>query len=404
MFRIKNILKSQEGAALILVLFLVTVVAVGGGALIVNSFYSTENSVYAERKLDATQRAKGGIEEGLAYIEQEIKEGLTITERDFSHDEWYEVNISLGPEEDEFTVQSTAKYMTISGEKPVTYTVNGIMGIEIVGLSSILFDYSVVTVGGDDDNGFEAEDYKNLHIKGDLLGTLDLDNPRNFKINGTIGDPMALADFINEFNALKEYFDNLYPLPENLSSLGTERIRNSATFPTVLEKNEIIIEDGKGKITFEDDVYANSLIIEDGEYDITFEGNVHVKNLFIDNLKKSKIKFNGNVIVDGKFEVDDSELDLTVIGLVLTEKFEYEGEDNNKKDIDISYIVALHKIEIEEVQNVHLGGMAAPEISFEDIQNIHIYSQWRDGIGGSNDSSGTPSLIVSYNITDWDVN
>lgn len=446
MFRIKNILKSQEGAALILVLFLVTVVAVGGGALIVNSFYSTENSVYGERKLEATQIAKGGVEEGLAYLEKSLEDEGKITPHSISRldDGWYNVEI-LSTGNDTFSIQSTAKYDTLFGDKDVTYVVNGKLdesGTYIGGLVSSFFDHTVVTSYTNDINekNFKVYGYSNVTVDGSFVGNYDVPQWSPFNIDeDKVLPPISSEEFNDEYDNLISQLDDIYLFPDPLS-VKLPDITGTKVFNELLEVDVINIKWG-GDIVFKGDVYANELkIANGGGFNIIFEGDVYVKKISISsasgnvhfkknvtvandfNLNGSmkltvegnvhaenvaissssqKIHFMQNVIARDKFRFTNGSGALVVDGVIVTNTYDYLSNYNS--NYSVSYIVAKEKIDIGNTSGVHSGGLASPNIEIHNLGTAFIDLNGL-GTGSTGGSAGEGSSIGNYTITDWDVN
>ncbi|MGD9677325.1 MAG: hypothetical protein AB7V16_03015 [Vulcanibacillus sp.] len=381
MNKVKEILKSQEGATLILILFLVTIIAISASAFLFNSYYSTENSVYGERKLDATLRSKGGIEEGLSYVEETYSQTGTISDHTILRgtEDWYNVEITTSG--NNFSVRSTANYMTLYGTRDVIYIVNGNFSSGYGGLSSTFYKNSVVTV-----NPFSANNFHDISIKGDFAGDYNINNYNSFNIDGNEISPLTSAEFTNEYNNLKTQVDELYPFPYILS--GTERIDSSQVFEGDLERDKIIFNNGSGVIVFNGNVYADELTIGNGDYDIVVEGTVYVKKLSINNTQGS-IHIKGNVIVEGDFTINNTEMGFIVDGLILTENYLY---NNDSTIYSVPYIVARDEIRINNIDDINLGGLASPNIDIVNVNDVNI-----------DQSSGGDGSTGSYAITDWNV-
>lgn len=403
MKKLINILKSQDGAALVLVLFLTTIIAISTSALLFNSFYSTENSVYGERKLVATQLAKGGVEAGLAYIEESLDVDGEFNEQIISQigEDIYDIEITK-PTNNTFSVKSTAKYQTAFGAKEVTYTINGNFaagGAIIGGLESSFFESAAVTAR---DNGnastFIIKDADYIKIDGDIIGASSIKVNKKGEliiINGDDGDdPYSTAEFMAVYNKLlNEQINVLYPFPVN--PVGTIRYidkNGNVTSEKSVSKITNLSTDS-GRIVFMGDIYADELkIISDKNYDITFEGTVRVKKLTIENIT-GKMYFEKNLIVDETFSIKHANVDFIVNGVIFTDSLIYNG-NNHSVDMNLiaGYIVAKSTIDINQINDIYVGGLAAPKIDIKDLNSINIINGYDDD--GTN---------FSYNIINWGV-
>lgn len=419
MDRIKNIIKSQEGAALILVLFLITIIVIGTSALLLNSFYSTENSVYGERKLEATHIAKGGIEEGLAYIEGKLKDDETIDNHTISrlNQGWYDVEI-IKTSDETFSVISIAKYKTVFGERDITYVVNGEFsegssGNSIGGLNSTFFDNAVVTSYPLTYKDFSDGSLGSFAKMGGTLVTVDGDfygKPVNINWasnetkyilmeSGNIYDSYSQSEFTTEYNNLKAQIE---PLPTNLNGTQTypefhpviDRVISGVQELSIININS----NANRKITFTDDVFVNELNIRTGSANVIFEGLVHANNIYIANSSSGSVHFKGNVVADNIFDMRSSGYNLTVDGIILTNTFEYIW--NSNEDYSVPYVVAKESIDIRRSDNkiMNTGGLAAPSIRLQGGNSKKSMFYISYGSGGG---SGGTSETGSYTITDW---
>lgn len=445
MEKLKNILKSQSGAALVLVLVLTTVIGISTSALFLNSLYSTESSVYGERKLEATQIAKGGIEEGLAYLEKSLNEEGGFTPHAISRidDGWYNVEI-LSTGNDTFSIQSIAKYDTLFGDKAVTYVVNGKLdesGTSIGGLVSSFFDHTVVTSYENDINekNFKVYGYSDVTVDGSLVGNYDVPQWSPFNIDDDkVLPPISSIEFDNEFDNLIGQLDDIYLFPDQFS-VNLPDITGNKVFNDDLEVDVVNIKWG-GDIVFKGDVYANELkIANGGGFNIIFEGDVYVKKISISsasghvhfkknvtvandfNLNGSmkltvegnvhaenvvvrsssqKIYFMQNVMVRDKFSFTNGSGALVVDGVIVTNTYEYLSNYND--NYSVSYIVAKEKIEIGNTSGVHSGGLASPNIEIHNLGTAFIDLNGI-GTGSTEGSEGSGGANGSYSITDWHV-
>lgn len=445
MKKLKNILKSQSGAALIIVLLLTTVIGISTSALYLNSLYSTENSVYGERKLEATQIAKGGVEEGLAYLEKSLEDEGKITPHSISRldDGWYDVEI-LSTSKDTFSIQSTAKYDTLFGDKEVTYVVNGKLdesGTSIGGLVSSFFDHTVVTSYANDINekNFKVYGYSNVTVDGSFVGNYDVPSWSPFNIDeDKVLPPISSIEFNDEYDNLIGQLDDIYLFPDSLS-VKLPDITGTKVFNDLLKVDVINIKWG-GDIVFKGDVYANELIIANGDgFNIIFEGDVYVKKISISsasghvNFKKNvtvandfnlngsmkltvegnvnaenvlisssseKIHFMQNVIARDKFRFTNGSGTLVVDGVIITNTYDYLSNYNS--NYSVSYIVAKEKIDIGNTSGVHSGGLASPNIEIHNLGTAFIDLNGL-GTGDTEGNEGSTGANGSYIITDWHV-
>jgi len=357
-------LKNEKGVALILVLFLVTIVSIMLVSVIFVSYYSSTNSIIGERKLDAKLRAQAGIEDGIQYIINNNGNINLPYEIDLDPSNWYKVSISLNPNnQNQFMITSSANYLGQNRTENIEYKVFLSLSKGIGGLSSNLFNYALAGV-----NNVDLGVWTNVEISGDVKGNFSPPNLfSSYSINGTQYSPYTETDFLSEIDNIWSQINSTYSFPTNLS--GTRHINSDETIIEDITANKVEIDTFAENIQIIGNIYANDFKIQNFAKDITIEGNLYVKNMDIKQFT-SNIIIKGNLIVDGKLNLNNFLDNLKVDGLIIAKEIRF---NNFITGISAPYIIASDKLTLSNTNDLsNIGGIAAKEIDFGNFNNIII--------------------------------
>jgi|GEM_PF-5621444 len=359
-------LKNEKGAALILVLFLVTIVSILLVSVIFVSYYSSTNSIIGERKLDAKLRAQAGIEDGIQYIINNNGNINLPYEIDLDPSNWYKVSISLNPDnQNQFMITSSANYLGQNRTKNIEYKVFLSLTKGIGGLSSNLFNYALATVNNIDLGVFV---FTNVEISGDVKANFSPPNWfSSYSINGNQYPPYNETDFLSEIDNIWSQINSTYSFPANLS--GTRVIHSNETIKEDITKDRVKINTSAKNIHIIGNIFANDFKIQNFAKDITIEGNLYVKNMDIKQFT-SNIIIKGNLIIDGKLDLDNFLYNLNVDGLIIAKEIKF---NNFISKISVPYIIASDKLTFFGLNYLsNIGGIAAKEIDFGNFNEIFI--------------------------------
>lgn len=341
----RDIIKTENGAALILVLFLVAVISISSSALIINSLYSTENAYTSQKEIKALERARGGVEEALYLIDQKVRARQPVTNFTIgSYNEYYEATVTVAA--GKFVIQSKAHYPTLLGEKFVKYDVNGDIIIDTAtGLGSFtsdFFNYAVVTQVNGNNTTFYINDPTSITMNGIVKAKVQImqngnDRTTNFTSGWQIQSPMSTTDYNTRFQALKTQANNSYPQPpanvygsNNLShSYSWIPYRDSTTYNSTTYANDFTISAGrlqKYTVTVNGNLHADKITLSGYNIKLIVNGNLYVKNLNMTGADKLVLQVNGNIYCANKMDLNATNSEIYATGNVyVLNKMEVNG-------------------------------------------------------------------------------
>ena len=415
---IKSILRSERGAALIIVLALVIVISIGVTAILINNVYSTENSLTSEKQIRALEAARGGVEHALYELDDRLAalgegqqlQGFTITRAD----ELYEVVVTVTA--DQFSVESKAPYDTMLGTKYMRYVLNGELGeqtsddgemdFDLGHFSSDLFNYAIATKEDRWSNTLTITNRVNIEVEGSVAATNVSISP-NFTDYNQV-DPLTASTFDSNYNGLVSQL-SVYspqvtiPIPSGLSGTTTypnsNTQGNSDTLPGSSKFRNLTIKSGQaGYIaTVQGDLSVRNLNMEGASATLHVMGDLYLRILNMKEDSQLTLIVDGNIYCEQNFSITDTN------NSIIAKKNIYIGNMlsiNNGNNTEIIAGGNTIKGDIYCGRNISITGNNNKLSAGDNTSEGNIYSEHMISLtGNNNEMFATNHIRALHSLT-----